>query len=585
MDRYHRMDDNSLQQDPSHSMVLSPVMTSDELDAYLMKMYQYYYQKGFTCILVEKIANLLIYLFMVAFVVFWVSFVNYSALFNVSTETPFSKVIDISASKIAVITWIISCGMLLFWVLNVVQFIRDLPELFQIREYYLKVLRIPDINHVDWNFVAGRIIESSSRLGSSMNEESPLLPVITTINQYKLNEINIAARILRRDNYIVAMFNHNIFKLSVYTKPMEWFLTYAVWNYLFDPIHRETIRPELLKREDRQLHTAELRNRMMVCGIVFFILSPVIVMYLLVYYLFAYFDQIRNTPAILSGRLWSRYALWKFREFNELSHYFDSRLAKSQEPADKYLSQFPSRLLPILGQLVSFMAAAFFIVILLLGFISDDTLLQVTVFDRSLLYYVGIFGIILTATRGLISNDAELPEHQKYLLQVSEFTHYRPKCWIKAHEKVALDELKSLYQYRLVVFLQSMMTVLTGPFILLFRLPAEAEHIVEFIQDFTVYDDNLGYICSAAAFEHLESHGNVKYGAPVSAPKNHRTKHGKMEKSMITFKQNHPQWQPPESARKLLDNVREYLELSEETNKKPPNMIKSLYTLHDSVRI
>ena len=268
-----------------------------DLDSFLTRVYLYFTQKGFYCLLLEKIVNLGIFLFIVAFGIFLLSFVNYSVLFSsnvpMNNQTiPLSSAIDVSIRNIHPLTWIVTALMMTFWFLNVIQLCRDIPDLLRIRRFYREELHILDVNHTTWNDITELLLAKYP----------------------SLDALSLTQRILRRENYIIAIMNRDILGIRrhklgfFYTKPLEWCLNYAIWNYLFEG---EMIRPELLKPHLVLMYSQELAIRIRICSILFFLLSPIILMYLFVYYLFAYFDQIRNTPSLLGGRIWTRYAMWE----------------------------------------------------------------------------------------------------------------------------------------------------------------------------------------------------------------------------------------------------------------------------------
>lgn len=93
-----------------------------------------------------------------------------------------------------------------------------------------------------------------------------------------------------------------------------------------------------------------------------------------------------------------------------------------------------------------------------------------------------------------------------------------------------------MFDYKISLFAQELLSVLFTPLVLWFSLPKCAEQIVDFFREFTVHVDGLGYVCSFAQFD-FARHGNVKYGAPVQVDDEHwMSKDGKMEKSFLNFK-------------------------------------------------
>lgn len=69
-------------------------------------------------------------------------------------------------------------------------------------------------------------------------------------------------------------------------------------------------------------------------------------------------------------------------------------------------------------------------------------------------------------------------------------------------------EFSSLYDLKIMIFLEEVLSVLTTPFILWFSLPNSSEKIVDFFREFTVHVDGIGYVCSFAVFD-FKRHGKV----------------------------------------------------------------------------
>jgi hypothetical protein len=97
--------------------------------------------------------------------------------------------------------------------------------------------------------------------------------------------------------------------------------------------------------------------------------------------------------------------------------------------------------------------------------------------------------------------------------------------------------------------------ILHACFLLLHANISVQEKIIEFFRKFTVNEPGVGDICKFATFP-LQEHGNKKYGvASDSAKQQLHTKHGKLEKSFLNFKANHPEWKPSEDGEKYLSDL------------------------------
>jgi len=66
-----------------------------------------------------------------------------------------------------------------------------------------------------------------------------------------------------------------------------------------------------------------------------------------------------------------------------------------------------------------------------------------------------------------------------------------------------------MFELKVVLILQNILSVIFIPFILWLSLPDCSEQIVDFFREFTVHVDGVGYVCSFAVFD-FKRHGNVK---------------------------------------------------------------------------
>jgi len=94
-------------------------------------------------------------------------------------------------------------------------------------------------------------------------------------------------------------------------------------------------------------------------------------------------------------------------------------------------------------------------------------------------------------------------------------THYMPTEWKgKLHSQSIHKEFGQLFQMKVMVFAQELLSVILTPFILWYTLPRCAPDIVDFFRDFTVHVEGLGYVCSFAVFN-FDRHGNVNVSSPI----------------------------------------------------------------------
>jgi autophagy-related protein 9 len=522
--------------------------TPRNLDEFLARVYLYFQRKGFWCIVLYKLVNLLIMALVILLVLFLAAFVDYGELFD---KMVIEDAVHVKLSRITVVMWVLLGIFGAFWTMQLGLLVRDAIDKWEIYRFYANELSISEteLQTIEWAEVARRILRIPR-----------LCPNLTPLE--------LAQRILRQENYFIAIFNrkkHSVLNLRFpcsntpfYTKTLEWSLHLAVWSFVFNG---SEVKPEIRNASPAQLTdlASRLRRRIIYFGLGTFVLSPLAFAYLVTYYFFRYGEEIRNRPEKLGARNWTRYAQWKFRLFNQLPHAFHDSLNLSLEPANQYVAQFASNVVGNIARFIAFTCGAFFTIIVVLTLIDDDLILGGQLWGKNMLWYLTVLGAGVAISRALIPDPAMVFRPQQYLDKVCDQIKYRPKKWRgRANHPSVYAKFIRLFDYRIVTFLREMASVLLAPFVLLFSLPQSAEAIVRFFHDFTVEYPGVGYVCSFSTFD-LGEHGSTKYGAPSDAPKEKKSRNGKLEKSIINFKAAHPDWQPAADGQKLISNLANFL--------------------------
>ncbi|KAJ1568661.1 autophagy protein atg9 [Cladochytrium tenue] len=109
---------------------------------------------------------------------------------------------------------------------------------------------------LDWNDVVAKLI----RVRSSGNED----PDVQNSRSEKLDTFAIANRIMRKDNYLIGLFNKDLLDLKLpylgnrqmLTKILEWNLYFCIISYVFDEKGR--MRKRFLKANSRRLNKSHV---------------------------------------------------------------------------------------------------------------------------------------------------------------------------------------------------------------------------------------------------------------------------------------------------------------------------------------
>ena len=128
-------------------------------------------------------------------------------------------------------------------------------------------------------------------------------------------------------------------------------------------------------------------------------------------------------------------------------------------------------------------------------------------------------------------------------------------------------DFSALFALKINVFFTELISVLLTPLILLFSLPPCAGAIIDFVREFTIHVDGLGYVCSFAVFDfgnrdlhppsEIGPNGTPVTATPVRGRRRieRRANENKMEKSFLHFKATHPDWQPDPASSVFLDRL------------------------------
>ncbi|KAF9500576.1 APG9-domain-containing protein [Pleurotus eryngii] len=549
------------------------------LDAFLQEVYYYYEGKGIYSIALSRGLNLLTVGFVIGFSTFLLGCIDYSIIRHGNPTRLSEAVIDHCVSRFSGFTLLFFILFAAFYLWQILQFVLDVVRLSDMYHFYTYLLKIPDadIQTISWSEIVRRI--------GAIREENPMLAISSKARRStnntstaKLDAHDIANRIMRQENYLIALFNKELLDLRVplpdimkrfgmgeegkgrvLTKALEWNLRFCLMEYLFD--RRGRVRKMFLKSANRATLVEGLRRRFIFMGILNAIFAPFIVPYLLMYSFFRYFEEYHKNPSSIGGRRYTSFAQWKFREFNELPHFFIRRLDESYPIASMYIGQFPNEKLTIIMRFVAFVAGSFAAVLLLATVIDPDLFVHFEITPhRTVLFYLGIFGSVLAVARGMIPEENRVFDPELLMTEVIEYTHYMPDDWKgELHSKKVHQEFGELFAMKILIFAQEILSVILTPFVLWLSLPACAPSIIDFFREFTVHVDGRGFVCSFAEFD-FERHGNVKFGAPTKKrDKRWISNEGKMEKSFLNFKATHPEWNPTDPSGSLyLSRMAEY---------------------------
>jgi autophagy-related protein 9 len=435
----------------------------------------------------------------------------------------------------------------------------DVLRLKKMHDFYLYLLEVPDsdMQTISWQEIIARLMALRDVNPMLTNTASPELRhwYMGQRSKQRLDAHDICNRLMRRENYLIAMFNKEILDLTlpipflrnkqIFSRTIEWNLNFCIMDFIFN--EEGQLQPLVLQASKRRQLSDALRSRFLFAGFMNILFAPIIVTYTLVVYFFQYFNEYHKNPAALGSRQYTPLACWKFREFNELPHLFTQRINMSYPFAERYVEQFPKIKFVETARFVAFVSGALVSVLMIASILDPELFLGFEVTqDRTVLFYVGVLGAAWAAAHGAVPEDHVVYNPEYTLQQVLEYTRYYPKQWEgRLHSDIVKREFAELYQLKLSIFLQEVLSIIFTPLILWFSLPAASDRIIDFFREFTIHVDGLGHICSFAHFDFqkgVEGSGRPR-GASSAAEgareEYYATKHGKMAASYYGFMDNY----------------------------------------------
>ena len=406
--------------------------------------------------------------------------------------------------------WVIA----FFWIAKFFQYLLDIRRLKHMHDFFHYLLEVPDtdIQTISWQEVVKRLMslrDANPSTASAVTERHR--KYIGTQSKQRMDAHDIANRLMRRDNFLIALFNKEVLDLTVplpflrkkhvLSRTLEWNLSLCILDFVFND--QGQVRPLFLKDTHRKDLSDSLRRRFLFAGFMNVMCAPFIIIYFVLLYFFRYFNEYQKNPAQLGSRQYTPLAEWKFREFNELWHLFQRRINMSYPFASRYINQFPKDKTIQASRFVAFVTGALVSILALATIIDPELFLGFEItHERTALFYLGLFGTIWAVARGAVPEENIVFDPEFALERVTEYTHYSPAHWRgRMHSDEVRKEFAQFYQIKVVIFLEEILGIIFTPFVLWFSLPRCSDRIVDFFREFTLHVDGLGHVCSFAVFD------------------------------------------------------------------------------------
>lgn len=485
----------------------------ENLDNFLADVYEYFRGKGVWSILLSRFFEQLTLAFVVGFGTFLMSCIDYAKLPG-SKALP-EVVIPQCTSEMSGLSNLMLWFVSFYWLYTTLRIGWSLRKYWAMHEFFTYLLQIneDELQTITWQAIVSRLMNlRSANARTVLDIRARNRKYLGERSKQRMDAHDIANRLMRKDNYLIALFNKDILNLNLplpylrrrqfFSRNLEWNIDICILRYVFNESGEVS---QLFMRDSHRQELIEgLQRRFQIMGFVSIMSAPFLVTYFLWVYFLRYFNEFQKNPSQIGSRSYTPLAEWKFREFNELYNFFERRLNMSRPFANRYLDQFPKDKVSQSARFVAFVAGSLASVLGLVSLLDPDLFLGFEITkERTVLFYLGIFGTVWAVARGMVAEDEDNVFDPEYAINnVAEFTHYKPSHWEgRLHSEDVRKEFAQLYQMKIVIFLEEIFSIVFTPFVLWFSLPDCSARIVDFFREFTVHVDGLGNVCSFALFE------------------------------------------------------------------------------------
>lgn len=201
-------------------------------------------------------------------------------------------------------SWYWNLGLWLFvfyFIWKAVQFSVDTRRLITMRNFYVHLLEIPeqDMQTVSWQDIVARIMAlRDANPNTALNMTRTQRDWIRAHSKERLDAVDIASRLMRKDNYLIAMINKDVLDMTLpipfmqnrqfFSGTLQWWLYFSVIDLIFDQSGQ--VNQEFLKSDRRGLLSRKLRDRFVCAGLLNLLCTPFWIGYQTVIHLLNYYN-------------------------------------------------------------------------------------------------------------------------------------------------------------------------------------------------------------------------------------------------------------------------------------------------------
>jgi autophagy-related protein 9 len=244
-------------------------------------------------------------------------------------------------------------------------------------------------------------------------------------------------------------------------------------------------------------------------GIGLAVLSPFVLAFEILYLLFHYSQSFRASPLSVSLRRWTPHAQWLFREYNELPHLFQARIARSYDCANAYIGMFPQPVLQRFLRAIAFLSGGLITLLFVGGLITDSGYLLTLeiVKGKSIAWLLSVLASIYGICKISAVGAFEPREAEERMEQLEQVLHYDFRdARNSAHTWEAYGNVSRCFRPIIYELIMELFSAVLNPFLFIVVIPVRAPSIVDFVGENSTQVPGQSWICSFSVFSCRQLH-------------------------------------------------------------------------------
>lgn len=303
--------------------------------------------------------------------------------------------------------------------------------------------------------------------------------------------------LLRKQNYLVALYNQRLIDVSVPGFP-RWKAVTQVFEWAFSIATRDLWTGSgelnnLYLTGNHNTNVTRLQTRFYRTGLLALFLSPIVLVCLLIYVFFTTLEELHSSPGMLFSRTWSRLAEWRLRNFNEVNTALHDRLSSAYPHSRAYYSQFRNPISTTLARLLIYMLTFIAAPLIVITIFAEHALsynLWAGTGTRSLLFFATLITTLLALLRSILPSDNYVFEPQLHMEKIVRHITLPPVPnydWISdAHEPEIYNRFQTYFKAKWHIFVSELLAVITVPFIFMFSMVNISDSLLTFLKNYTI---------------------------------------------------------------------------------------------------